>query len=73
MLVGERSGTGAIQTNVANVSLAHISNGSARFKGVVDHVRISDIARSDDRIETEYQNLANPSGFIRVGQEQRVR
>ena len=73
MLVGERPGSGAIQTSEAGVALGHISHGAARFEGVVDHVRISDIARSDDRLKTECQNLVNPFDFARFGIEEKVR
>ena len=71
-MVGEQSGAGQIQTNTVDVAVGHISRGAARFRGTIDHIRISDIARSDDWIKTEYQNLVNPSGFIRIGGEERA-
>ena len=33
----------------------------------IREVRLSSTARSDDWIKTEYRNLANPAGCIRVG------
>ncbi len=71
-LVGERSGSGAIQANSAGVLIGHISKAAARFRGAIDEVRISDVARGDDWIKTAYQNLVNPSGFVRAEEEETV-
>ncbi len=71
-LVRERSGSGAIQTNEVGVSIGHISRAAARFLGAVGEVRVSDVARGDDWIKAAYQNLVNPSRFIRLGEEESV-
>ena len=67
VLVGERSGSGPIQASAAAVSIGRIAGGAAHFKGVIHELRIAAVARSDDWIKTEYRNLANPAGYIRVG------
>ena len=43
-----------------------------RFKGRIDEVRISNIARSTDWISTEYNNQNSPSTFYSVGSEETV-
>jgi hypothetical protein len=40
------------------------------FDGIIDEVRVSNIARSSDWILTEYNNQNNPSGFFNIGQEE---
>jgi beta-galactosidase len=72
LLVGERSGSGAIQTNDVDVAIGRIQDGVGRFQGVIDQVRISALARDDDWIKTSYRNLISPSSFIRVGEEEAV-
>ncbi len=37
------------------------------FNGIIDEVRISNIARSEAWIKTSYNNQVNPSGFITLG------
>jgi len=67
-LVGERSGSGAIQMNEVGISIGRLGEGAARFQGGVHEVRISDVARSDDWIKTVYRNLIDPVGFARIGE-----
>ncbi|MFH1421555.1 MAG: LamG domain-containing protein, partial [Planctomycetota bacterium] len=69
VLVAERTGAGLIQNNNVKVEIGRIQKGAARFNGSIDEVRISNIARNDDWIKTEYLNLINPAGFIRLGEE----
>ncbi|HEC82661.1 MAG TPA: DUF2341 domain-containing protein, partial [Thermoplasmatales archaeon] len=40
------------------------------FHGVIDEVRISDIARNESWIKTSYNNQNNPSAFIEIGVEE---
>ena len=68
-LVAERAGSGLIQTNDTDVTIGSILHNSARFEGIIEEVRISNTARNDDWIKTEYNNLINPEGFIRIGEE----
>ena len=70
VLAAERSGSGSIQNNTINVTIGGLHKGTARFSGIIDEVRISNIARNDDWIKTEYLNLINTSGFIHVGEEE---
>ena len=70
ILVNERSGSGTIQNNTVDIEIGRIQKGSARFTGRIDEVRISNTARNDNWIKTEYQNLSNPSDFIRIGKEE---
>ncbi|MBE3136010.1 MAG: DUF2341 domain-containing protein, partial [Thermoplasmata archaeon] len=46
------------------------SAGGRQFHGVVDEVRLSDIARSNGWITTEYNNQNNPSSFYGIGNEE---
>ncbi len=71
-LVGERAGSGPIQENDVDISIGRIAGGAARFRGVIHEIRIAAAARSDAWIKTEYRNLVNPTGFIRVGPEELV-
>lgn len=71
-LVAERTGAGSIQTNDTPVTIGKLANGAAQFRGKVENFSIAKVARSDDWIKTEYQNLVNPAQFIRAGEEERV-
>ncbi|MCJ7696727.1 MAG: DUF2341 domain-containing protein, partial [Thermoplasmata archaeon] len=42
---------------------------SANFNGIIDEVRVSDIGRSSAWIETEYNNMNNPTLFLTIGPE----
>jgi len=68
VLLGERSGSGSIQTNQTDVVLGQF--GATHFSGKIEEVRISNSARNDDWIKTEYQNLVDPLHFINVGEEE---
>jgi hypothetical protein len=41
-----------------------------QFNGFIDEVRVSNIARSSDWINTEYKNQNNPAVFYTIGSEQ---
>ena len=73
ILVAERSGSGRIRNNDIAVSIGSLAEGAAHFPDVIEEVRVSTIARSDDWIATEYKNLANPEGFISTGKEEAVK
>ena len=73
ILVNERSGSGTIQNNSAKVEIGRLQKGEAHMKGIIDEVRISNIARNDNWIKTGYRNLVNPTEFVRVGEEEAVR
>jgi len=42
---------------------------SANFNGIIDEVRVSDIGRSPAWVETEYNNMNNPTLFVSIGPE----
>jgi len=46
------------------------SAASANFNGIIDEVRVSDIERSPAWIETEYNNMNNPTFFFIIGPEE---
>ena len=69
-LANEREASGAIQTNGVPIVVGRIADGTGVFKGKIRHARISDTARSEAWIATEYRNLSAPSAFCRVGNEQ---
>ncbi|MBY8985798.1 MAG: DUF2341 domain-containing protein [Candidatus Lokiarchaeota archaeon] len=52
-----------------NVLIAEKSDGSGNYDGIIDECRISNIARSDGWIITEYNNQYNPDLFYSVGSE----
>lgn len=58
-----------------NNSFAHIGRqysnvGNQRFwNGTIDEVRIADVPRSPEWIETAYNNMFDPTGFFSVGPE----
>lgn len=41
--------------------------GNNLFNGIIDEVRVSTVARSDDWIKTEYNNQYNPNSFYSIG------
>jgi hypothetical protein len=43
---------------------------SENFNGIIDEVRVSDIERSSAWIETEYNNMNNPTLFLTIGPEE---
>jgi hypothetical protein len=45
-------------------------NGWSYWQGLIDEVRISNIARSDDWLFTSYNTMNDPSNFITIGPEQ---
>ncbi|MFW9773733.1 MAG: DUF2341 domain-containing protein, partial [Candidatus Thorarchaeota archaeon] len=54
--------------------VARRSDASTSFvNGIIDEVRISNIARSNEWILTEYLNQFNPSSFYSVGSEQSLK
>jgi hypothetical protein len=46
------------------------SGATSYFDGLVDEARVSDIARSNDWIITEYNNQYSPQSFYSIGEEQ---
>lgn len=57
---------------ITNLNIGRRSDGIASlvFTGILDEIRVSNIARSSDWILTEYNNQNNPSAFITVGTQE---
>ncbi|MBE3120857.1 MAG: DUF2341 domain-containing protein [Thermoplasmata archaeon] len=53
-----------------DVFIGDRSAGNRQFQGVVDEVRLSNIARSNGWITTEYNNQNNPLSFYSIGNEE---
>ncbi len=47
----------------------HATSGDDPFDGVIDEVRISSVARSDNWLNTEYNNQSDPGTFYTLGPE----
>jgi hypothetical protein len=62
---GQNSGT--INFTTSSIGLVRTRTWNCcEFSGIIDEVRISSIARSDEWIETEYNNQNSPSSFYSV-------
>ncbi|MFX1376531.1 MAG: DUF2341 domain-containing protein [Promethearchaeota archaeon] len=53
-----------------NFRIAEKADGGDNFEGIIDEARVSNIARSDGWIITEYNNQYDPNAFYSVGLEQ---
>ena len=56
--------------DTASIGVLERSDFASYFVGQIDELRISDIARSAEWTETEYNNTAFPALFISIGAEQ---
>ncbi len=72
-VVAERTCSGVMQDNEVAVSVGRLASGTAQFHGQVGEVRVAQMARDDDWLKTAYQNLVNPGGFVRLGEEEKVK
>jgi len=61
--------SGALQPSTGDLFLA-CEDRDRYFNGIIDEVRISDVARDASWIKTCYNNLNDPSSFITVGAQQ---
>lgn len=66
---GTTTTSGNISTNGSNFQIGLAPASNYRFNGVIDEVRVSNVARSPDWILTEYRNQSSPSTFYAVGSE----
>jgi flagellin-like protein len=71
---GAPSGTWSISTGSVVGGTSPLSMGlgfpGEYFRGSIDEVRVSNMALSAQWIQTEYNNMNNPSGFITLGTQQ---
>ena len=61
-----------INDSTATLHIGRRSNKGQEMDGLIDEVRISNIARSDEWIETEYNNQDNPSTFYIIESEESI-
>jgi hypothetical protein len=67
--VGASSKTGSLRVNDWPITIGNSPAGSRSVDGVIDEVRVSTTARSNDWLKTEYDNQNDPSSFGTVGEE----
>ena len=69
-LVAQREGQGMLQMNEVPIVVGQIENGLGRFRGVIENVRVSTVARSETWIRTACRNFAAGGSFCRVEREE---
>ncbi|MFX0052833.1 MAG: LamG-like jellyroll fold domain-containing protein, partial [Candidatus Hermodarchaeota archaeon] len=69
-LYGSSSGLAHPTNGSYTIYLASDRNGGEYFYGSIDEVRFSDIYRTDEWIETEYNNQNDPQSFLTLGPEE---
>ena len=71
---GSLAGTGAAANLYQGNSTWNIGrwvyNGFENYNGIIDEVRISNVARSSDWVLTEYRNQSSPATFFSIGAPQ---
>jgi hypothetical protein len=58
--------SGTLTNNTASIGYLRTTWVADPFKGIIDEVRVSNIARSAQWIQTEYNNQSDPSSFYSV-------
>ena len=53
----QRQASGALQRTDVDITLGHIAGGAARFDGHIEGVGVSDVARSDEWLQSTYEKL----------------
>lgn len=61
--------SGSINDSGEQLFLGLVKNGTLRYVGQLDEVRIASVARSADWIATEFNNQSSPGTFFSVGAE----
>ena len=67
--IRHRTDTLTISISDLDLLIGNTEVGTRYFNGTIDEVRISNVARSAEWIETEYNNMNDPSSFYSVGSE----
>jgi hypothetical protein len=67
---GSGSRTGTIGTDTRDLFIGGRTGSSDVFNGIIDEVRLSNVARTTGWILTEYTNQNNPSAFYSLSTEQ---
>jgi hypothetical protein len=66
----QSSQTGNLTVNSDQVRIGDNATGADEpFDGIIDEVRISSTSRSDDWLNTEYNNVSDPATFYTLGSE----
>ena len=65
-----QSATGSIQRSGTDVVIGQVPQGQGYFKGIIQEVRISKVARSLDWLSTSYNNLYATGEFCSMGPEE---
>ena len=69
-LIGSMSLSGTIQDYGKNVYIGKYNNLNSFTPGSIDELRISNVARTQEWISTEYNNQNNPLSFLSFGPEE---
>jgi hypothetical protein len=69
---GTGSYAGPIPTDTRDLYMGGRTGGDDLINGILDELRISNVARSADWIKTEYNNQNSPSTFYTVGKEESI-
>jgi hypothetical protein len=68
-LIAERAAWGTLQQSTADIAIGHIDGGNATFRGEIREVRVDDVARNDDWIQSRHQDLQPPTPGLHSGTE----
>lgn len=69
-IVIDKAVTKSLMTTENPVNIGSQGGSSNYWDGMIDEVRIADVARSADWIDTEYTNQADPTKFLTTGEEE---
>ena len=73
VVVGSTVDSDSIVSSTEPVLFGAVKQGSGEsgyYNGLLDEIRVSDVARSVDWLSTEYNNQLNPSSFYSLGAEE---
>ncbi|MFW9772985.1 MAG: DUF2341 domain-containing protein, partial [Candidatus Thorarchaeota archaeon] len=63
--------SGNVRNNRRYINIGRNTHDGVSFNGIIDEIRISNVARSPDWIETIYNNENDPNSFYSIGKEYR--
>ena len=66
---GERNNGGQLQSSQSDLKIGSKITDEWFFDGIIDEVRISDVGRSKEWVETSYNNQVDPGDFLSIGPE----
>jgi len=70
VLISTQYAAGTISSTTGNINIGRRMSTSRWLYGIIDELRISSVARSDDWFTTQFNNQNDPSNFFSVEQEQ---